>query len=76
MNKKKSNKSEEDTKRVKEYFCKICDLKCRTKFNYNRHLSTHKHIKKNSEKKQKYVCNQFFMGYFWQIYDMYRKRNI
>lgn len=50
MNKKKSNKSEEATKRVKEYFCKICDLKCRTKFNYNRHLSTPKHIKKKSEK--------------------------
>jgi hypothetical protein len=57
MNKKKSNKSKEDAKRVKEYFCKICDFKCRTKFNYNRHLSTPKHIKKKSEKENN--CYQF-----------------
>ena len=55
MNKKKSKRSKVVTKRVKEYFCDICDFKCRAKFNYNRHLLTPKHIMKTS-KKEKNAC--------------------
>ena len=66
MNKKKSNKSEVDTKRVKEYFCAMCDFKCRTSFNYNRHLSTPKHLKKKSEKENNthpFKCGNCGKGY-------------
>ena len=66
MNKKKSNKSEVDTKRVKEYFCVMCDFKCRTSFNYNRHLSTPKHLKKKSEKENNthsFKCGNCGKGY-------------
>jgi hypothetical protein len=66
MNKKKSNKSEVDTKRVKEYFCVMCDFKCRTMFNHNRHLSTPKHLKKKSKKENNthsFKCGNCGKGY-------------
>jgi hypothetical protein len=41
-----------------KFSCEICMYKCDNKFSYNKHLSTQKHLKLNSdiEKTQEYTC--------------------
>ena len=42
-----------------KFSCEICMYKCDNKFSYNKHLSTQKHLKLNSDidKTQQYTCN-------------------
>ena len=46
------------TKKTYKFSCEICMYKCDNKFNYNKHLSTPKHLKLKSEieKTQQYTC--------------------
>jgi hypothetical protein len=46
------------TNKTYKFSCEMCMYKCDNKFNYNKHLSTPKHLKLNSdiEKTQEYTC--------------------
>ena len=46
------------TNKIYKFSCEICMYKCDNKFNYNKHLSTPKHLKLKSEieKTQQYTC--------------------
>jgi hypothetical protein len=47
------------TNKMHKFSCENCMYKCDNKFNYNKHLSTPKHLKLNSdvEKIRQYTCN-------------------
>ena len=47
------------TNKTYKFSCEMCMYKCDNKFNYNKHLSTPKHLKLKSEieKTQQYTCN-------------------
>ena len=51
----------DEFKGVSDFCCKLCDYTCTTKFNYNRHLSTDKHVRIQKEHKEEitsnYSCN-------------------
>ena len=51
---------EKELKGVVHFFCKQCDYTCSSKFNYNRHLSTDKHLRihnaPKSEPPSNYTC--------------------
>ena len=51
----------DEFKGVGDFCCKLCDYTCTTKFNYNRHLSTDKHVRIQKEHKEEitsnYSCN-------------------
>ena len=55
------NGNEKSQKIAKEFLCKQCDYKCSNKFDYNKHLSTRKHLNgnengNNGTEKSHYTC--------------------
>lgn len=55
------NGNEKSQKIAKGFFCKQCDYKCCNKFDYNKHLSTRKHMNgndngNNGSEKSQYTC--------------------
>ena len=52
-----------------KYYCEFCDVKCKTKYNYNRHLETRKHKMKYFRAHEKstglvcYECKLCFNSY-------------
>jgi hypothetical protein len=51
---------ENEEKGVEDFFCKKCDYKCSTKYNYNRHLLTSRHLRIHMDTNQKQTSNQIF----------------
>jgi hypothetical protein len=55
------NGNEKSQKIAKEFLCKQCDYKCCNKFDYNKHLTTRKHMNgnengNNGSEKSQYTC--------------------
>jgi hypothetical protein len=56
-----NNGNEKSRKIAKEFLCKQCDYRCSNKFDYNKHLSTRKHLNgndngNNGSEKSQYTC--------------------
>jgi hypothetical protein len=56
-----NNGNEKSQKIAKEFLCKQCDYKCCNKYDYNKHLSTRKHLNgndngNNGNEKSLYTC--------------------
>ena len=59
MNENKRKKETKNENNEKRYICKLCDVGCRYKCDYTRHLLTRGHITKtneNNEKSRPFSC--------------------
>ena len=45
-----------------KYYCEICDLKCRDKYNYNKHIETKTHKIKQNKTILEYNCLNFLLN--------------